>query len=102
MRAIFKGNCEQCNRETSFFGYDLRNICGKIHLFGFSFFGGSKYYTYREVLVFFGVKRQAQVGQCDECGTIVVKCPYCKVLLNKQEALKEKCSACNKPFYICV
>ncbi len=102
MVIIFSDFCEKCKRRRNFSQYDTKNLCSKIHLFGFSFFGGIKFYTYREVLVFFGIKKQACVGECADCSTVYIKCPYCKEIIEKDIALNEKCPFCHKYFYICV
>lgn len=99
---VFIKKCQSCNYERNFTKCNLKDICSKVHLLGFSFFGGIKYYTFREVLVSLGIKKQALLGECTVCKTICGICPNCKITLSEKEIRNEKCQNCGKKFYTCV
>ena len=102
MKMNFNETCINCKSKQEFTEYDLKDYCPKIHLFGWSFSGGIRFYTFRETLVFFGFKKQAKVMQCLKCDKIQFECPHCFNLMNEQEGLKERCNECKKYFYICI
>lgn len=102
MRNNFCDICINCKKETIFVKYNTKDICDKLHLFGFSFFGGIKYYTIREILVSFGIKKKALIIKCSSCNMVFVKCPHCNELIEIQKGLKEKCPNCSKIYYVCV
>jgi len=102
MRRLYNNNCDNCGGINSLSKSDAKEICSKIHLFGFSFMGGIRFYTFRELFVSLGFKRQAVIWKCVKCNTIKVECPYCGELHSLKEGREEKCKECARTFYICV
>jgi len=100
-RIVFNKYCSNCKCLVSFEETNAKGLCSKVSLFGFSFFGGVKYYTFREVLVSLGIRRQAIIGKCTSCGTLKIGCPHCGEVHDVVEGKKEKCKSCAKPFYVC-
>lgn len=69
--------CKICDCISPFSKSDPRDICNNGHLFGFSFFGGMKFYSFRELLVQIGIKKQAIILECSVCSTKILECPFC-------------------------
>lgn len=91
-------DCKKCDAITVPQDYDLKEYCSKISFWGFSFFGGVKFYTFRSVLLFLGIKKKAIPWECLECGQRFLECPYCGFYM---DYLFEKCGKCKKSYYIC-
>ncbi len=95
-----KGRCSKCRTEDSFTKVNNHEIGQDSYLPGFYFYGGIRYYTFREVLVFFGVRKLANMGRCTNCVNYQVECPYCKNLLELYRNDNEHCTNCGKKFYL--
>ncbi len=102
MKTTFTTICTTCNDKRLFIKFNLADICNKVHLPGFSMFGGVRYYTFREVLVKLGVRKQALVGKCVECASVQARCPNCKTPMSEKQMMDETCHSCHNNFYICV
>lgn len=100
-RIVFNKYCSTCKCIVSFEEAEAKDICSKVYLFGFSFFGGVKYYTFREILVTFGIRKKAILGKCKGCGTLKIGCPHCGEVHDVVEGKKETCKGCTKHFYVC-
>jgi len=96
---VYKRYCERCERKQIITEYELSELKPKIYLFGFSFFGGARFYTFREVLTFLGYRKKIVSGKCNQCGFLLIQCPYCGHKLSKTEVLKERCPNCEKKYY---
>lgn len=97
----FKDNCAKCQKESVFLPIKNSELCGDKYYFGFSFFGGVRFYTFREISVSLGIIRKAKVGKCEVCKRILVRCPYCSHEMSINDAKAESCNSCEKKFYLC-
>ena len=102
-KTVFIDFCAGCDSNNKFIEYKLRARNFKLHLIGFSFSGGGKYYTIQEVLVFFGIRRVAKVGSCFNCHEVRAKCPYCSdLLVLERDCDSQRCGNCERKFYLSV
>ena len=102
-KTVFIDFCAGCDSNNKFIEYKLRARNFKLHLIGFSFSGGGKYYTIQEVLVYFGIRRVAKVGFCFNCHEVRAKCPYCKHLFVPHTGCNnQRCANCERKSYFSV
>lgn len=98
MEEKFLLHCQNCDKETVHTKPSIDEYCSTLYFGGFSFFGGSKFYTYKDVLLFFGIRKRANTQKCVICKGICFECPYC---FNRQSSYSEKCEECKRKFIIC-
>jgi len=94
-------SCKKCQSKNTFYPVKKLKICDKQHYFGFSFFGGVRFYTFREMSVSLGIKKKANIWKCKACNSLLIKCPYCNNEMDIHMAKAEFCDFCKKSFYLC-
>jgi|GEM_PF-4448813 len=101
-KAIKQKKCLQCNMPNRLIKTDINKFCEKTSLFGISFFGGARFYTLREIMVIFNLKKKINIFMCTNCGVTNFQCPHCMTILLVSDVKKEVCAECHKRFYFCV
>jgi len=102
MKKAFRNTCIYCGVLSVFHKYTIKDLCPTVQFFVISFAGGFRAYSFKEIAVLLGIKEQIIIGQCENCQSIVTKCPYCGNLMSKEEGLEKKCTDCHKSFYLCI
>ena len=97
----FINYCSNCKKNQVYISVNNFELCSKVSYFGMSFFGGVKFYSFRDILISIGIKQKAIIGRCENCNNLLIKCPYCNSKLNINVAKSEKCNKCNNLFYLC-
>ncbi len=57
-KKTFEEYCTKCNSINVFIKIDNKEFCSDVHLFGISFIGGARFYTFREIFKTLGLKKK--------------------------------------------
>ncbi len=103
----FGAHCEKCGKEKLFYwvspyGFTIRKT---IFLRLFCTQAGltpkSILYSFHTILLFFKIRKAVEIGACETCGSIKIKCRHCGTIKDFEKWQETYiCPNCNKKSYM--
>lgn len=103
----FSCYCEICQQEKSFYWVKpygdtiMLNVICRLFCTQRGLTIKGMQYSFHTILMLFKIKKNVEIGECEQCGTIKIRCRYCGNIANFDKWQETyRCAKCLKKSYI--